>query len=330
MRNKRELTRAEIVRQRRNERATKEITQTAQQALKPMVKVTSRTPTIPINTYVPKRIEKRRFNISLGLPEIHLTKPKFSLPRFHANWRLMSLIITLVLGVVIYLVLTLPYFYVPQATVLGNNRITREEINSVTGVIGQSIFVVQANEVEKNILMNYPELLSAEVKVYVPNHVYVTITERQPVILWQQGEGYTWIDSAGVAFRPRGFVEGLILVNAIDTPPTGVASENQPTPYMQKELVDAITLLSSVVPANTTLIFSLADGLSWTDPRGWIVAFGTTANDMPLKIRVYQSLIDSLSASRKTPVYINVVHPDGAFYRLAETESEPEEVASEE
>jgi hypothetical protein len=38
---------------------------------------------------------------------------------------------------------------------------------------------------------------------------------------------------------------------------------------------------------------------------------------------VYQSLVDSLTASRKTPIYINVIHPDAPFYRMAEvTETE--------
>ncbi|MFN3492585.1 MAG: hypothetical protein ACK40V_10240, partial [Anaerolineales bacterium] len=138
MRNNRQLTRAEIVRQRRNERAAKEMTQIAKQALKPMVKVTSRTPTIPMNVYSPqKKTQKRRFNISLGLPEFYISKPKITLPNFriHANWRLTSLMLALVLSVSIYLLFTLPYFYVPQATVLGNNRISREEINAVSGVI---------------------------------------------------------------------------------------------------------------------------------------------------------------------------------------------------
>lgn len=326
MSNKRELTRAEIVRQRRNERAAKEMTQIAKQATKPMVKVTSRTPTIPMNVYSPtKQKQKRRFNLSLGLPEMHFPKPKFALPNFriNTNWRITSFVIALILGSALYFLLTLPYFYVPQATVLGNQRITREEINAVSGVVGASIFTVQSDEVQKNILMNYPELLSAEVNVYLPNHVYVTVTERVPVILWQQNGGYTWIDSTGVAFRPRGIAENLMFVNAIDTPPAGVAVENNPTPYMQKDLVDAITLLSSVKPADATLTFSLTDGLHWQDSRGWTAAFGTSSHDMPLKIRVYQSLVDSLTATRKTPIYINVIHPDAPFYRMAEvTEAE--------
>ena len=163
MSEKRETSRAELVRKRRNERAIKELTQTRERALKPAVKVTSRTPTVPL--VMPKQKEKRRFNIALGVPEFHLSKPKFSMPRFHANWRLASFIIVLLLGAAIYLALTLPYFTVPVATVLGNNRLTREEINSVLGVTGQSIFTVKPEEVRVRLLTNYPELQSAQVSV---------------------------------------------------------------------------------------------------------------------------------------------------------------------
>lgn len=321
MSNKRDLTRAEIVRNRRNERSAKEMAQTKQQALKPMVRATSRTPTVPINGYAPtKQKTKRRFNLLLGLPEIHLPKTKIALPNFHirANWRFASLIITLLLGVTLYLLFTLPYFHVPQATVFGANRITSEEINAVSGVMGASIFTLQSDEIENNILTNYPELISAQVNVYLPNQVHITVTERTPVILLQQNQGYTWIDTNGIAFRPHGLAENLILLNVIDTPPAGITDENNLTPYLQKDLVDAITLLAPLVPAGSTLTFSLADGLGWQDPRGWTVAFGTSAHDMPLKMRIYQSLVDSLSASNRTPIYINVVHPDAPFYRMAE------------
>ncbi|MCQ3937903.1 MAG: hypothetical protein DPW18_12755 [Chloroflexi bacterium] len=320
MTQKRDLTRAEIVRRRRSERALKEMAQTRERAVKPPVKVTSRAPTVPI-VIVPRQKERRRYNVALGLPEIHLRKPKFSMPRFRANWRLASFLIVFALGVTIYLALTLPYFQVPAATVLGNNRYTREEINSVLGVAGKSIFTIQPEQVRVRLLTNYPELLSAEVKVYLPNHVYVTVTERQPVIQWQQGGGYTWIDAGGVAFRPKGALEGLVVVNGLDAPPAGIAVTDDPLsppPFITKELVDAIIALSPLVPANTTMTYSAADGLGWTDPRGWRVAFGTSAHDMPLKIRVYLALVDTLTASSKVPEFISVVHPDGPFYRMAE------------
>ncbi|MBL8063209.1 MAG: FtsQ-type POTRA domain-containing protein [Anaerolineales bacterium] len=326
---KRDASRAEQVRQRRSVRSAKELEQTTKRALKPMVKVTSRTPSVPI-VIVPREKERRRFKIALGLPEFHLKRPKFSMPRFRANWRLASFIIALMLGVALALAFYLPYFYVPSAAVYGNNRITSDEINGVLGIAGNSIFSIQPREMERRLRLNYPELTSANVEVFLPNTVQITVTERQPVILWQQNGGFTWIDTTGVAFRPRGSAEGMVVVTAMDAVPAGTFISNDPyspPPFLSQELVDAILALSPLVPANTTMTYTVADGLGWIDPRGWRVAFGTTAEDMPLKMRVYQSLVDSLTQRGRTPVFISVVHPDGPFYRMAATV--PEETIEE-
>ncbi len=320
---KRELSRAELVRQRRAQRAAKELQQTTQRALKPIAAVTSRAvPTRPV--IKPKRVDgSRRFNIALGLPEIHLHRPNIARPHLRGNWRLASFFIAILLGTVIYFALTLPYFHVPGATVLGNNRLSREEIDSVLAVTGQSIFTVQPDDLAARLRMNYPELVSVKVNVYLPNHVYVTVTERQPVILWQQDGGYTWIDPTGVAFRPRGEAAGLASVIGLTTPPAGIVSLDDlfsPPPFMEKELVDAIVALSPNVPAGSTMIFDPSYGLGWNDSRGWQAFFGTSAKDIALKIRVYQSLVDSLASRGRIPVFISVVYPDAPFYRMANVE----------
>jgi hypothetical protein len=87
---------------------------------------------------------------------------------------------------------------------------------------------------------------------------------------------------------------------------------------MQKELVDAILALAPTVPADSTMVFDPSFGLGWTDSRGWKSFFGTSAKDMPLKVRVYRSLVDSLVKRGKIPVFISVVYPDAPYYRMAE------------
>lgn len=323
MSDKRELSRAEIVRQRRAQQAAKELQQTTQRASKPIKQVTARAvPTRPM--VKPARVDKpRRFNIALGLPEFHLHRPSASKTNAPSRWRFVSSTIAILLSAAIYFALTLPYFHVSKTTVLGNNRLAREEIESVLGVVGQSIFMVQPEEMAARLRMNYPELASVEVNAYLPNHVYITLTERQPVILWQQGAGYTWIDSVGVAFRPRGEAAGLISVNGLALPPVGVSSTPDaltPPPFMQKELVDAILVLAPTVPAGSSMVFDPVYGLGWTDSRGWQAFFGTSSKDMALKIRVYQSLVDSLASRGRVPEFISVVYPDAPFYRMVKTE----------
>lgn len=323
MSEKRKLSRAELVRQRRAQHAARELLQTSVRTDKPVRPVTSRAvATRPIAK--PMRVGKtRRFNVALGLPEIHLHKPGISTSNANSRWRFTSISIAILLSVAIYLALTLPYFHVPSVTVLGNNRLSREGIETVLGVVGQSIFMVQPAEMAARLRMNYPELVSAEVNAYLPNHVYITVTERQPVILWRQGEGYTWIDPLGIAFRPRGEAAGLIAVNGLALPPVGISSIDDPfspPPFMQKELVDAILVLAPNVPAGSTMVFDPVYGLGWNDSRGWQAFFGTSSKDMPLKVRVYQTLVDSLASRGRVPEFISVVYPDAPFYRMVETE----------
>lgn len=321
---KREFTRAELARLRRMQRASKELEQTGKRALKPITPVTSRA----VRTPVPSDPQgsggtRRRFSIALGLPEIHLHKPVITMPRLRAGWRMTSFFIAIFLSAVIYLASTISYFHIPSVTVLGNNRLTREEVSAVTGVVGQSVFTVQPEILATRLRMNYPELASVEVNVYLPNHVYVTVSERLPVILWRQGDGFTWIDEFGVAFRPHGEASGLVPVIGLMAPPAGIPAADDPLsppPYMQKELVEAILALAPHVPAGSTMTFDSADGLGWTDSRGWKAFFGASAYDMPLKVRVYESLVNSLVSRNRYPEYISVVYPDAPFYRMIEIE----------
>jgi hypothetical protein len=161
----------------------------------------------------------------------------------------------------------------------------------------------------------------AQVIVALPNLVQIDVTERQPVLLWQQGNGYTWIDQDGIAFKPRGDSAGLIPVAAAGTPPAGEALQADsftPPAFAAPDLVKTALALASSVPPGSTMTFDPAHGLGWTDSRGWQVYFGSSSRDMPLKLRVYQSLVDSLASRGITPAFISVDHADAPYYRMAQ------------
>jgi hypothetical protein len=315
---KRELTRAEQVRARRAQQVNQAMHHTSQRPFKPVAHVTSRMGTsLEQRSHQRAPDQRRLFTIPRFNPRESISGVRQ--PRDH--WRTASFLLAVAIGAALYLMWTLPYFHVPAVTVLGNVRMSREDIEAVLGITGQSIFLVQPADLAARLRLNYPELISAEVDAYLPNYVYVSIAERQPVILWQQDQGITWIDAEGVAFRPRGQVDGLVPVVGLANPPAGVPSETSslsPPPFMQKELVDAILLLGPSVPAGSILMYDPVDGLGWTDDRGWQVFFGIRAQEMPLKLRVYESLLASLEESGKVPEYINVAFPDAPYYRMTE------------
>lgn len=325
MSEKRETSRSEIARQRRADRARNEIQQTGRRASKPVMPVTSRVTQSYVVTKPHRAAQKnRRFTSAIGVPDGLLSRGSLRLPRVQAGWRLTSSLVAVSLAVLIYLVLTLPFFHVPAATVLGNDRISGEDINAVLGVTGQSIFTIKPEDLAVRLRMNYPDLASVEVKAYLPNHVYVTVSERQPLILWQQDDAYTWVDSMGVAFHPRGSADGLVSVIGLSIPPSGAAVMSDPLvppAFMQKELVDAILALAPAVPADSTMIYDSSDGLGWKDSRGWTVFFGTGTDTMALKIQVYQTLANSLVERGTIPQFISVQYPEAPYYRMNDDQS---------
>jgi cell division septal protein FtsQ len=225
-----------------------------------------------------------------------------------------------ILGTAIYLAYNLPYFQVTQAQVTGNQLISPDEINSVMGVAGRPIFTLKPDELETRLRLNYPELVFVDVTVALPNLVAVNVFERRPVVRWEQGGSYTWIAEDGVAFRPRGEIAELISVVADGAPALSLSASDplNPVPFISTGMVQALKGLAGHVPPGMSIIYSPEFGFGWTDPRGWRVYFGTSANDVELKMRVYESMVNSLTERGIRPAMINVTYPTAPYYRMSQ------------
>ena len=172
-----------------------------------------------------------------------------------------------------------------------------------------------------------PELASVEVSVDLPNIVTVNVTERQPVIQWQQDGGYAWIDETGTAFRPRGEAQGLIVVQALGPPPAIIVLEEDPLvppPFISEVAVSGIMALVPFIPAGTPILYDPVTGLSWTDNRGWQAVFGSGEN-MEVKAHIYQAMVNWLTQRGTRPILINVAYPDAPFYRVEQVDLQVEE-----
>jgi len=159
------------------------------------------------------------------------------------------------------------------------------------------------------------------VDVTLPNLVSIQVAERKPVIRWEQGSSFTWISEDGVAFRPRGEVQGLISVAALSAPPVEINVSPDPltpAPFISVEMVQAVKGLGWHVPPGMMILYDASFGFGWDDPRGWRVYFGTKASDVELKMRVYESLVTSLTERGIRPALINVTYPTAPYYRLSE------------
>ncbi len=314
MSDKKYMSRAELVRLRREREHAKSMERAAKEATRPLSVVKPRVKA----EAKPKQI-KRRFNIALHMPRVNLRAihlPKIQRPRF--GWRLFSFLLVATFGAAIYFAFTRPELRVTEAQVTGNQILTPAEVNLVMSVAGQPIFLLIPSELESRLRLNYPEVAAVQVDVSLPNLVSVHIVERKPFIRWEQGGAYTWVAEDGVAYRPRGEMIGLISVVAESAPPVvgGGTDPLSPTPFITSEMVQALKGLAGHVPPGAVILYDSVNGFGWNDPRGWRAYFGATAADVELKMRVYETMVNSLTQRGIRPALINVTYPTAPYYRM--------------
>lgn len=319
MRDTREPSRAELVRLRREKERAKHIQRASKVTARPAPAVTTRArQNISKPARKPLQNARRRFNIALHMPRANVRSISIPRPRF--GWRLFSFILVVIFGTVLYLAFNRPELRVTEARLTGNQMLSQAEVNSVLNISGQPIFLLTPADLETRLRLNYPELVSVRVTVALPNHVSVNVTERQPIIRWEQGVGYTWISEDGIAFRPRGELVGLIPVVALSAPPAEGSGSDPltPAPFISAEMVQALKGLVMHVPPGAPILYEKGVGFGWNDPRGWRVHFGTRASDVELKMRVYETMVNSLTQRGIRPALINVMYPTAPYYRMSQ------------
>jgi cell division protein FtsQ len=263
---------------------------------------------------------RRRFDIALNSQGAEMRLP--SIPSFGVGWRLFSALLIGALGFAIYSLWYSPMFTIDKIDVSGMVRLTNAEINSVADVIGKSIILVNPAKLETEMQKAFPELVNISVETEVPNIVKISFVERQPVLAWQQDEQTYWVDENGYAYAPHGeggpsvTVQGSELLSS--SPVMGdtlgdIEEEDQTLPV---ELVNAILAVSHGVPENTPIVYDNQHGIGWTDPRGWQVYFGSTDEDISIKLKVYEKIFRRLKKAGIRPALISVEHLHAPYYRL--------------
>lgn len=316
-------THAERLRQRRKQEEARRPKRVPKRTSLPAPTLPRRGVTLDASTQRarPQAKSNRRYETLAAAPVAgQLSLPRSpSLPRVRAGWRLLSFLLLAVFGAGIYFAWTLPMFHVAGITLLGNQILRAEEVESALKLNGSHIILVIPSEAENVLRHNFPETTSVKVTVELPNKVIISVTERQPIIRWEQDGVYTWVDAQGVAFRPRGEMAGLVVVHASGKAPSNPTSESDPLvpiPFVEPQIIESIRLLAPQLPQGSVLLYDPKHGLGWADRRGWTVWFGTTAEQTEMKLRVYSALVSSLVQRGITPTFINVAHPGAPYYRV--------------
>jgi cell division protein FtsQ len=263
--------------------------------------------------------QAQRYDVAFSLGRTDVRAPAITLPRLDfSSTRWISGLITALLAGLLFLMWNSSAFLVPAATVVGNQRIGADEISAVIGIIGQPVFKAVPAQIEANLRTAYTDLEDVHVGVRLPNRVVVDVVERTPVIAWFQNNAMTWIDANGVAFAPRGEAPGLIQV-AANGAPLEVQNAPEAPIYEQRfidpEMVQVIISIAPYIPSGMPIVYEPQYGIGWQDPRGWSVYFGQNVQDIPMKLTVYQALVERLISQGIQPTLVSMEYLDAPFYK---------------
>ena len=276
--------------------------------------------------------KSNKVHVPLKTKGAELQLPAF--PNIILGWRLISGAVFFLSLAVVITFSSLGTFKVSAINLEGAERLTAEAMLSQIGVAGVSIVKIDPDEIESRIVENFPSISQVKVSAGLPAALTVKVTERQPLIAWQQAAGTLWIDADGVMFIPRGEVEIPLTVIAVGDPPAAVSlvpetaeeiaamSETDTAgsitamPRTTPEFVEGVLSLVDYLPEGNTLNYDPQYGLGWRDPQGWLIYFGKDISNIDLKLAEYETIIAELQAKNLRPALISIEYLYAPFYRL--------------
>ncbi len=336
------VSRADLVRQRRAQRSQKTISRTRQAARHPIpsqpVIVRGNHPTAarPLRKASQTRV-RRQFYYTLGTTGAELRLP--AIPFIRPDWRIISGLLTVLLLLALYGLVTAPQFQVQEYEVQGIQRLSFGDIEAVLGLQGTRIIEFNAASAEEKLAAAFPELKEVQVQVGLPAKVTIQAVEREPVVSWNTADGSYWIDAEGTILPPRGEVENLLQISTNGLPAllnpqadeTAAAESEEarqipitagasPTTVWGQRIDPAIIAslldLQTRIPPESNMVYDTLNGLGWKDPRGWDVFIGKDLSNFDQKMNMYEYVIVHLELLGKLPTQmVSVEYVNAPFYK---------------
>jgi len=241
--------------------------------------------------------------------------------------RLVSGLLVLLLGLLLYYFFVSHEFFVYDVEVAGTERLSLQEVLEASQVEEMSVFYVRSTEVEAR-LRELPWVKSAHVRSGLPNRVRITLCERQVAFMWRQGSNVWAVDDDGRLLPLNQAPEGVAWVEDHRRP-----SDQQVGPEeeeLDRELIASVLTVRRILPDVSLLSYGPTHGLTFQSERGYEVRLGQSR--VAHKLAIWRALDSELAAQGIQPSHVDVRFPSRPCYGLPEahrvTASETSDLAS--
>ncbi len=233
-----------------------------------------------------------------------------------------SLLLLILAVMTLYWTTNSPAFYVYADSVAFDplTYLGPEELYARTGLEGLSIFWVEADQVQAQI-MAHPYVTGAKVRVGLPGRVQITVQEASPVAVWVTDGGERWLLPDGTALASRA-ATNPDLVRIIDGPqsarspylPTvGNGAENGIK--MEENLLQSALTLSHYLPGLTSFRYAVGPGLYFTLPDSQTLVYWGDGAATDAKLTNLISILRTLDSAQQTAQRIDVRYENKPYYK---------------
>ena len=261
----------------------------------------------------PSKRRPRRSRSRLGRDyETTAPKIKLSLRPVVGFWqdqggKVLGGLLLLALGWLAYQLFATDAFYVYEAGVVGNQLVPAEEIYQNSGLEGMSIFWINPAQIEATIV-SLPNIKEARVHCGLPDRVTIEVVERQPQVIWQQGEKRYWIDEEGAVLPARGDLPEATVIVDLDERPV------QPGDRVDPQVIAGAQKLRSLLPELTTVQYASRTGISFRSEQGWPIYLGQ-GEDIEQKVAIMKAMLQEIAAKGVQPQFIDLRFKGSPYYK---------------
>ncbi|MHB8628244.1 MAG: cell division protein FtsQ/DivIB [Aggregatilineales bacterium] len=276
-----------------------------------------------------RRQARRASKRAAALADVPAAVPRDAPRLIFISWRWVSGALTAILVGVLYLFMSQNSFYIHSIYVGytdSQHYLSVGYVYALTGLADMHIFWANASTVKQNLEQD-PQIASADVTIDWPSKVVVTITERQPALIWEQSGQRVWVDIRGRVMPLRQDKPELVRV-IVEKPSQTIhlgKCENQGMDTVlgrgdciDQNTVNGVLQFKALYPNVTEMVYDPVKGLGFHEGGNhpYTLWFGDGV-DIPTKMAVYNAIIADLLARGVQPIEINVANPDAPYYNAA-------------
>ncbi len=231
-------------------------------------------------------------------------------------WRWIGLGLSLLAWVALAVLWWHPAFRVEKVRFYGLVRVNAQRVSQwepLVALKGQPAVAVQPRLLGRMLQEAFPVFREVQVTVSFPNVVSIRVQEREPVLVWHEGDATFWVDVEGVRFYAWGEPNPLW--------PHVYVQGGWPNATLEPQEVAFLLELGRRLGLRE-LVFHPEYGFGWRAPQGWQVYIGTSMHDWDARLALYQQVARELEDQGRRPRVIRLLSPYAVVILPEEDEEE--------